>query len=864
MKPALISIFFFFLCFDVFSQTNGVIILPDPVASMQKTRHAIAVDKNDNVWMGFKYIGLGKFANGNWTLYDSLNNGLLSNTVYALAVDAANNMWIGTKNGLQKFNGTTFQSFTTANSGLINDTISALYIKGNTVYIGTNAGLSVFDGSNWVSYTTTNSNLIGDSISAIAVTDNNDKYFATYKGLSCLAANGSWFNFDNASAGIDNKINALLADGNTLYVGANSTSYKLSNNIIQSFETFFPCMEGSNYGTYSFAKSSTDKIYFGYSLKTFYEMENNNLKRYYLKPYLSQVELAITSKDSLYITSTSKFQGSNFFAKFEPSTYTAPQVNDTMKYLDINDVKALIANEGMMHWDYIDSKYFVPKCSGKTSVFASALWVGGLDDNNQLHLAAQTYRQTGSDFFTGPLDTITHIADSVSSAYYNKIWKVERNEIEEFKYQFALGNVANNSYVIPTDVLSWPANGILNNAKMLAPFIDVNHDEKYNPHDGDYPDIKGDKFLYWVFNDTMKAHTETGGAALGVEVHASAYAYDCPQLDDSDDVMNLTTFYQYKFINRTGLNYHNMYIGLWCDVDLGKATDDYVGCDTTLDIGFVYNGDNNDDGYGYGLNPPMQNILILKGPVAANADNKDNNHNGLIDEAGETLGITCFTSYNSGSQFGNPNGAPHYYHYMKSEWGNGQHFTLGEYAQNPNNPLIDYMFPGTPYDTTQWNEGTANGTPEDRRFVMSSGPFNLNANDTATIDFAYVFTRDETAPNGLTTSIARNIKDVKKIIDWYKNDNFPSCISKTFPPIDTSNTLIIFPNPVNDILQFSLQLHSSSPQFFIYDLLGQKIISGVIKSKIINISSLSNGVYFLKIKDGDNEFMQKFLKLEKK
>jgi hypothetical protein len=33
--------------------------------------------------------------------------------------------------------------------------------------------------------------------------------------------------------------------------------------------------------------------------------------------------------------------------------------------------------------------------------------------------------------------------------------------------------------------------------------------ELYNPNDGDYPKIKGDQTLYFIFNDKLAAHTNT-------------------------------------------------------------------------------------------------------------------------------------------------------------------------------------------------------------------------------------------------------------------------------------------------------------------------------------------------------------------
>ena len=36
-------------------------------------------------------------------------------------------------------------------------------------------------------------------------------------------------------------------------------------------------------------------------------------------------------------------------------------------------------------------------------MFSGSLWIGGLDINNQLKLAALRYSQTGQDYWTGPL-----------------------------------------------------------------------------------------------------------------------------------------------------------------------------------------------------------------------------------------------------------------------------------------------------------------------------------------------------------------------------------------------------------------------------------------------------------------------------
>ena len=45
-----------------------------------------------------------------------------------------------------------------------------------------------------------------------------------------------------------------------------------------------------------------------------------------------------------------------------------------------------------------DAQYEIPKGSNKNSMFAGALWIGGVDDGGNLKVAAMTYRQGGNDF----------------------------------------------------------------------------------------------------------------------------------------------------------------------------------------------------------------------------------------------------------------------------------------------------------------------------------------------------------------------------------------------------------------------------------------------------------------------------------
>lgn len=71
--------------------------------------------------------------------------------------------------------------------------------------------------------------------------------------------------------------------------------------------------------------------------------------------------------------------------------------------LDGNQVNARIYNGSDMFWDMESRpRYEVPKGGMDHACFSASLWIGGLDNSGDLHVAANTYRQTGIDFFPGP------------------------------------------------------------------------------------------------------------------------------------------------------------------------------------------------------------------------------------------------------------------------------------------------------------------------------------------------------------------------------------------------------------------------------------------------------------------------------
>ncbi len=400
--------------------------------------------------------------------------------------------------------------------------------------------------------------------------------------------------------------------------------------------------------------------------------------------------------------------------------------------LEINNVRTRLLAGGDLWWDLANAKYEVPKVEpgsgqvSKHSLFAGALWIGGIDAGGQLKIAAQTYRQSGNDFWTGPLDAQGSVNDEVCSKF-DKHWQVYRGEINDVIKKFD-DNGSISISDVPKNIREWPGRGnpfaiganniplSLDVNKSLAPFIDRNGDGIYNPEDGDYPDVKGDQAIWWVYNDKGNIHTETGGEAIGLEIKALAFAFK------TNDEINDMTFYQYDVSNFSTIVLDSVFFGQWVDPDLGNYLDDFVGCDTSRGLGICYNGDAVDEGAtGYGENPPLIGVDFFQGPLKYDYDSSG----AIVDSS--RLGMSKFLYYNNDfSTIGNPEVASHYYGYLSGTWKDGSPFTFGGNGYNTGIPF-DFMFPSDPADNSPdaWSECSEGNTPADRRFLQSAGPFRL-------------------------------------------------------------------------------------------------------------------------------------------
>ena len=517
--------------------------------------------------------------------------------------------------------------------------------------------------------------------------------------------------------------------------------------------------------------------------------------------------------------------------------------NPGQENLNVNNINALINSYALQFWSQHSGEhgiFEVPKGNGTHTVFNFDLWMGGFDENGELKLAAERYRQTGIDFWTGPVSNNYSNEDLI---LWNNLWKLNKTDIEYHKYHWM-----EPDYEPIENIRNWPAFGDINNGQLnfMAPFNDNDGDENYSAENGDYPVIRGDQSLFFVYNDDKEEHTESQGRKIGAEIHGQAYAFDCPD----DSVFNNSIFFHYDIINRSDTVYHDFYLGAYVDFDLGNPWDDFVGCDTLLQSFFAYNGDEYDENsalwdpdttFGYHNYPPAQGVVFLN------------------------TGMSSFLSYIGYlGPTGHPDEAGEYYNNLTGLWIDSTAITYGGNGYSGDTTLsFNYMYPGNPSNLEEWSEVSAESIPDDKNAIGATGPYVFNPGDTIKLDLAFVFARDY--QGDYLSSVTLLKERIETLRYFFDNDSTPCGASwSSVPQKELQRQLVaIYPNPCKEFLEITFEKEMINEfDYFITDIYGRIIKNGFFKSKTnrINTSDMKSGIYILKSESNETVFNFKFMK----
>lgn len=489
--------------------------------------------------------------------------------------------------------------------------------------------------------------------------------------------------------------------------------------------------------------------------------------------------------------------------------------------LDFNNVGTQLTNNGIFFNDVNLNKaaYEIPKGSENSGIYSMSFWCGGRDVSGQLKLAAQDYADE-YDFFAGALGSGA-AAEAPVPAQADGVYTVSRSTID-----LHIANWATPGYVVPEELLEWPAHGDtgLGMDYYLAPFVDANGNGTYEPALGDYPKIRGDNAVYLIMNDKEDVHA-SGGDPIGVEVHFMFYQYA------SDDFLNNTTFLNIKLINRGTQTIYDFLTGIRVDFDLGNPTDDFIGCDTTSNLGFVYNSSNFDSGVGgspgYGENVPSFGVMALN----------ENLH--TFAEQRSSMGALTATGR---------------YNLMNGIWPDGSNFTEGGTGHGGVTPTR-FLYSGNPTVEGSWSENQAGLTSGDRKALISVHEPVLSPFEILCYDFAFVYART-----------GNNLENVNALIDvaeevktFYDEQTSFDC-KRGFVSTATAkdlNTFTIYPNPSKGQINIKGEGEYAVK---IYTTDGRLVYQKADLNGVVNLNpQLAEGSYLVEIIQAENNHFSRLI-----
>ncbi|MFI5144821.1 MAG: T9SS type A sorting domain-containing protein, partial [Ignavibacteria bacterium] len=348
--------------------------------------------------------------------------------------------------------------------------------------------------------------------------------------------------------------------------------------------------------------------------------------------------------------------------------------------------------------------------------------------------------------------------------------------------------------------------------------------------------------------------------------HMTAWCYDNPDLSD-------VQFIKWDVINKSHTHWQSFYSSIVCDPDLGCAVDDFIGCDTTRNLGFCYNGEEVDCAgtYRYSGIVPSVGIQWLT-------------CNGV-----QNLGMTSF-DYSACSGCGapycelDPNpGAEAAYNFMR---GLKKDATPWVVPPGGAGNVTRFVYSGNPETGSGWCEaqatisgrvlncggpGVTTGTiisPNpmgDRHMIINSGSDNLtlNAGDTQKVIIAQLIARGSNRRNSVTM-----LKILADTVFAYCSRGYIIGVESSSNNVPQRFSLAQnYPNPFNPVTKIEYAMpKGGNVELKVYDVLGKEVITLVNEHKPagnysveFNGTNFASGVYFYKMVSGDFTAVKKML-----
>lgn len=498
-----------------------------------------------------------------------------------------------------------------------------------------------------------------------------------------------------------------------------------------------------------------------------------------------------------------------------------------MLYLNYNNVRTLHTNRGSLAFDpqLVAASYEVPNGGNNHTLFAKTPLWSATDGNGNLKGAITKYNLEAT--MHGPI-----------SNDYSSNWQSDNRAIFSITnsvIQNHINNYNQAGYTVPPEIINWPAEGNVaeSGSAFLAPFEDVNFNGVYDPENGDFPIMYGDKMSFTIFNyDSLPDPTLTNNTSTPLEVQMGAYQYF------SNDDINNVTFAYYRVENKSEDTLYDFRWGNMADFDIGWSLDDYIGSDASRNLVYAYNGTNNDPGGngspGYGPNPPAAGIISLNNPMVVT--NHVGDPSNYIDYQINTLADL--------------------HNIMQGKNNQGVQNT-----DNSGDP-VQMLYNENPNVTGSYSEFQQGNALGERRVLYSTEPYDLKPGESKCYHFAIIYKR--TGSENHVEVVNSLLTTADFVQSFFDTEVAPNCYQK--PTLSLAENEVkeelfnVYPNPANDYVK--VESNSELERIVILDYSGRIVQEEDGTSKNLSVSKLSKGIYTVQaITQEGNVLQKRFVKL---
>lgn len=463
-----------------------------------------------------------------------------------------------------------------------------------------------------------------------------------------------------------------------------------------------------------------------------------------------------------------------------PYKWISPNVLQTQIKFDPNNIDTWIQNTGIFNQDIRTSNtpgMMWPKGSNKFAIFTTGLSMGAYI-NNQLRLASASYK---GEYAPGYIEIVGGIPTPRTNLNF-KLYKVTKGDTTSADY-------INWGFMVPYG----------------APYVDVNNNGVWDAGI-DKPGIRdAEQTVFICMTDGFQEnHSASEGFSGGTtpmysEIHLTAWGYKGDSL--YAEPLNDIQYLSFDIINKSTKDWINTAMGIVTDTDLGDATDDYIGCDTTLNLSYCYNSDNF-DGTGnspsYGANPPAVGFDYILSPLTPTGNNNDSvviydppgSNNRIVKKGYKQIGMTSFMYFTGTGSGGiqceaDPSMPIEAYRFL-----NGMKKDGASWFHPSTKQRVKKVYTGNPESGEGWTEYGYNGNinmatiknclggdsvttyfspPGDRRYTMNTGGngFTFYAGDTQRVVLAQIIARGYNNKNAVT-----KLKSLSRTAQMFYELNF--------------------------------------------------------------------------------------------